>query len=102
MRQLYRRILKDNNLRLSAKLSTTINKLNDLRLCRRSFNYDGKQFVNIGVGEDVSIKELAESVKKAVSYKGELNLMLQSQMVLQAYLNDISCMLFFNQAKNMT
>ena len=39
--------------------------------------------VNIGVGEDVSIKELAESVKKAVGYKGELNLILQSQMVLQ-------------------
>ncbi len=35
-------------------------------------NYDGEQFVNVGVGEDVSIKELAESVKEVVGYRGEL------------------------------
>ena len=35
-------------------------------------NYDGFDFVNVGVGEDVSIKELAEIVKKVVGYEGEL------------------------------
>ncbi|MDP5169927.1 MAG: GDP-L-fucose synthase [Bacteroidia bacterium] len=35
-------------------------------------NYDGKQFVNIGVGEDVSIKELALTVKEVVGFEGDL------------------------------
>ena len=35
-------------------------------------NYDGFDFVNVGVGEDVSIKELAELVKEVVGFKGEL------------------------------
>ncbi len=35
-------------------------------------NYDGEQFVNVGVGNDVSIKELAEIVKEAVGFEGEL------------------------------
>ena len=35
-------------------------------------NYDGFDFVNVGVGEDVSIKELAESVKTTVGYNGVL------------------------------
>ena len=35
-------------------------------------NYDGEQFVNVGVGNDVSIRELAEIVKEAVSFEGEL------------------------------
>ncbi len=35
-------------------------------------NYDSEQFVNIGVGEDVSIKELAEIVKETVSFEGVL------------------------------
>ena len=35
-------------------------------------NYDAEQFVNVGVGKDVSIKELAEIVKEAVGFQGEL------------------------------
>lgn len=35
-------------------------------------NYDGEQHVNIGTGEEVSIKELAETVKEVVGFKGEL------------------------------
>ncbi|HFD32943.1 MAG TPA: GDP-L-fucose synthase [Gammaproteobacteria bacterium] len=34
--------------------------------------YDGEGFVNVGVGEDVTIKELAETVKEVVGYEGEL------------------------------
>jgi GDP-L-fucose synthase len=33
-------------------------------------NYDGKEFINIGVGEDLTIKELAETVKEVVGYQG--------------------------------
>ena len=33
-------------------------------------NYDGSQQVNLGVGEDVTIKELAELVAKEVGYRG--------------------------------
>ena len=35
-------------------------------------NYDGEQFVNVGMGNDVSIKELAETVKEIVGYEGVL------------------------------
>ena len=35
-------------------------------------NYDGFDFVNVGVGDDVSIKELAENIKAVVGYEGEL------------------------------
>ena len=35
-------------------------------------NYDDKQFLNIGTGEDISIKELAIMVKDLVGYEGEL------------------------------
>ncbi len=35
-------------------------------------NYDDAEFVNVGVGEDVTIKELAETVKEVVAYEGEL------------------------------
>ena len=34
--------------------------------------YDGTEWLNIGVGEDVSIKELAELIKDIVGYEGEL------------------------------
>ncbi len=35
-------------------------------------NYDGEQHVNIGTGKEISIKELAEAVKKAVGFTGEI------------------------------
>lgn len=35
-------------------------------------NYDEKQFLNIGTGKDISIKELALIIKKLTGYNGEL------------------------------
>lgn len=35
-------------------------------------NYDGVEFVNVGTGEEVSIKELALSIKSVVGYDGEI------------------------------
>lgn len=35
-------------------------------------NYSGDEFVNIGTGEDLSIKELALKVKKIIGFQGEL------------------------------
>lgn len=35
-------------------------------------NYDGQQHVNIGTGKEISIRELAEIIKKTVDFKGEL------------------------------
>jgi GDP-L-fucose synthase len=40
-----------------------------LYLMRR---YDGEEIVNVGVGEDISIRELAELVRDVVGYSGEL------------------------------
>ncbi len=34
--------------------------------------YDGKQFVNVGTGEDISIKDLALLIKDIVGFEGEL------------------------------
>lgn len=35
-------------------------------------NIDGKNLINIGVGEDISIADLAELIKKITGYKGEI------------------------------
>ncbi|QDY85902.1 GDP-L-fucose synthase [Paenibacillus polymyxa] len=35
-------------------------------------SYEGNEIVNIGVGEDISIRELAERVKNVVGYEGEI------------------------------
>ncbi len=35
-------------------------------------NYTDKQFLNVGTGEDISIKELAETIQKLVGYEGKL------------------------------
>ena len=36
-------------------------------------NYSGEQHVNIGTGTEVTIKELADTVKKVVGYEGDIN-----------------------------
>lgn len=36
-------------------------------------NYDEKLFVNVGTGEDVTIKELATTIKEVVGFEGELH-----------------------------
>ena len=36
-------------------------------------NYSGRQFVNIGVGEDISIKDLAFIVKEVTGFEGEID-----------------------------
>ncbi|MCS4168319.1 GDP-L-fucose synthase [Sphingobacterium paramultivorum] len=36
-------------------------------------NYDEKQFVNIGIGEDLSIKDLAELIKDVIGYTGTIS-----------------------------
>ena len=35
-------------------------------------NYNGDQFVNVGVGKDISILELAELIKEIVGFEGEI------------------------------
>ena len=35
-------------------------------------NYDEKQFLNIGTGEDLTILELAELIKKTTGFEGEI------------------------------
>src|ERR1700761_8579307 len=35
-------------------------------------NYNGEKFVNIGVGNDISIKDLAHLIKNIVGYQGEI------------------------------
>ena len=35
-------------------------------------NYDGEQHVNIGTGKEVTIRQLAETVKKVVGFEGEI------------------------------
>jgi len=36
-------------------------------------NYDGEEHVNIGTGEEISIKELAETIKGIVGFEGNIN-----------------------------
>jgi GDP-L-fucose synthase len=35
-------------------------------------HYDGSDFINIGSGDEISIKELAEIIKKTVGYQGDI------------------------------
>ena len=35
-------------------------------------NYQGKSFVNVGTGEDLTIKQISEKIQKIVGYEGEL------------------------------
>ena len=34
--------------------------------------YNENQFINIGVGKDISIKDLAEKIKEVVGYEGQI------------------------------
>ena len=36
-------------------------------------NYDEPEIINIGTGEDLTIKELAETIKEIVGYEGEIS-----------------------------
>ena len=45
-------------------------------------NYDSEEIINIGTGEDVTIKELAETIVKVTGYQNYFNGMYQNQMVL--------------------
>ncbi|MCK5416737.1 GDP-L-fucose synthase [Candidatus Parcubacteria bacterium] len=36
-------------------------------------NYNNSEFINVGTGKDISIKELAEMIKKITKFKGKLN-----------------------------
>jgi GDP-L-fucose synthase len=35
-------------------------------------NYDDKEFINVGVGEEISIRELAEQIKRITAFNGEI------------------------------
>jgi GDP-L-fucose synthase len=35
-------------------------------------NYEDKQFLNIGTGEDITIRELAETLQRVIGYEGKL------------------------------
>ena len=35
-------------------------------------DYEGNEIVNVGVGEDISIKDLAETIKKVIGFDGEI------------------------------
>ena len=48
--------------------------------CMKS--YDSPEVINVGTGEDVTIKELAETVADVVGFRGEMNGILLNQMEL--------------------
>jgi GDP-L-fucose synthase len=53
-------------------------------------NYDGGEIVNVGTGEDISIREVAEMVGKAVGFKGEIKLDLSKPDGTPRKLMDVS------------
>ena len=36
-------------------------------------SYSGEEFVNVGVGSDVAVRDLAEAIKAVVGYNGEIS-----------------------------
>ncbi len=52
--------------------SVFIMELNDTTLTKNLLNYPNPCFINLGTGTDVTIKELAETVKEVVGFKGNL------------------------------
>jgi len=53
-------------------------------------HYDEKQFVNVGVGEDVSIRELAEMIAEVTDFKGKLKFNTQKPDGTARKLMDVS------------
>ena len=35
-------------------------------------NYEGKQHINVGTGQDITIKELSEKIRDVVEFEGEI------------------------------
>ena len=40
-----------------------------LMQCVLMNDYEGNEIVNVGVGEDISIKDLAETIKKVIGFQ---------------------------------
>ena len=52
--------------------SIFIMELNDTTLTKNLLNYPKPCFINLGTGTDVTIRELAETVKEVIGFKGNL------------------------------
>ncbi len=55
-------------------------------------NYDDKQFINIGSGSDISIKDLALLIKRLVGFEGELTFDHSKPDGTPRKLMDVSCL----------
>jgi GDP-L-fucose synthase len=55
-----------------ADASVFVMSLDDQRAAEHLLNYPKPCFVNVGVGEDCTIKELAETIQDVTGFKGEL------------------------------
>ena len=53
-------------------------------------NYNGRQFVNIGCGEDISIKNLALLIKRIVGFEGDVKFDLTKPDGVYRKLLDVS------------
>jgi GDP-L-fucose synthase len=53
--------------------SIYVMELDDATLAKHLLNYPAPCFVNLGTGIDVTIRQLAETIKEAVGYRGQLS-----------------------------